>query len=65
MIEIQIRNEAGRVIPIRCQEIVTIDGHPFQGTAADFRDALVHLEGRVCAIERILGNHGVEDRDDG
>lgn len=57
VITLHIRNTGGRVIPIDCLEIVSIDGQPFDANGLDdgsIRDALTFLDGRISAIESLL-----------
>lgn len=57
VITLHIRNTGGRVIPIDCLEIVSIDGRPFDVNGMDegsIRDALTFLDGRLAAVENLL-----------
>ena len=54
MIIIQAKSKTGQVVEFEVDRILSIDGQPYTATAGDLRDLLVHLEGRVSAVENIL-----------
>ena len=52
-----IRNKNGRTFPFDVEELLEIDGRPFQAGPAplDVESTLQHFDGRLSAIESILG----------
>ena len=52
-----LRNQQGRTITIEVDEILAIDGQPYQAAPPplDVEDVLQNLDGRLSAIEGILG----------
>lgn len=59
---LKIRNQQNRILEMHVEEIISIDGEPWRGMpvsgqgeeAADVREWMAHLTGRVDEIERIL-----------
>ena len=58
LLNIQIRNSAGNVIPLQVQEIISIDGQPYQ-TQENFDSLEAHViqsEARITSIEQIVNS---------
>lgn len=62
LIEIQLENASGSIVPIRCRRIISIDGTPYDAPVDN--DWIVahlnHFAGRLEAIEAIVGNRKSE-----
>jgi len=54
MILIRAKSKTGQLVDFEVDRIVSIDGEPFDGTAAVIRDHLLDIEGRLQAVETIL-----------
>lgn len=54
MLTLKVRNKTGGIVDLNVDEIISIDGVPFKGQATDFRDDLIHLGGRVSALESLF-----------
>ena len=52
-----LKNQQGRTVTIEVDEILAIDGQPYRAAPAppDVEEALQTLDGRLSAIEGILG----------
>jgi hypothetical protein len=56
-IEIRAKTKSGTIQAFQVVEIVSIDGKPYlpaEGTE-ELKQHLIHLDGRLTAIERIVG----------
>lgn len=58
MIEIKAKTRSGVIQSFHVEEILEIDGKPYRGMPEDLRDAILHLEGRVVALENIISGAG-------
>ena len=56
MITLVLKNKEDRLVTIHASEIVSIDGQPYKGQATDFRDDLIHLGGRLAAVEAFIAS---------
>jgi hypothetical protein len=56
MLNIQLKSKTGQVIQIQAMEIIAIDGIPYRpmNSVDELREHMIHLDGRVSAIESIL-----------
>lgn len=56
LIEIKARTKTGNIQVFSVMQILEIDGKPYQSAEAteDLRTHLIHMDGRVSAIEKIL-----------
>lgn len=52
MITLKIRDQSGRIGEFRCQELLEVDGQPFQQTdrVAELSERVGFLEGRIAAL---------------
>lgn len=55
LIDLKCRSKTGQVVNIQVAELLEIDGRPFQpgGDVEQLRNHLIHLDGRVTALERM------------
>jgi len=53
-IELKIKNLDGTVGTIRVEQLLAVDGAPYKASPDDLREALIHLEGRLTAVEHVL-----------
>lgn len=57
IIEIQLRSQSGSISTIRCTDILSIDGKPYQHEDnAAIRDVVAQLNGRVDTLENLVNN---------
>ena len=53
MITVTAKTESGAIMDFQFQEIVSVDGRPYED-AGSMRDVIMHMQGRLEAIEAIL-----------
>ena len=60
LITVSMKSKTGQVIDIQVMGIISIDGVPYRPMSAvdDLREHMIHLDGRVSAIESILAKEG-------
>ena len=64
-VHLRVMTKQGHVADLEFDKILAIDGEPYRIGDADVRDTLLHHDGRITALERLLGaavteevNHG-------
>lgn len=60
MTTLKVKTATGSITEMRVAELLEIDGKPYRPEISSeaIRDAVIHLEGRVEAIETILSGKG-------
>lgn len=56
MTTLRIKTKTGHITEMQVEELLEVDGKPFRtdDEFKDVRDAVIHLEGRVSALESAL-----------
>lgn len=53
MLTLKIKTRSGDIADLTVEELIAIDGQPFTD-GGSLKDAVVHLEGRLVALESLL-----------
>ncbi len=58
LIEIKVKSKTGQINTLMVAEILEVNGKPYQSAeyTQEMRDQIIHLGGRVSAIEAFIGN---------
>jgi len=56
LITIQAKSKTGQILELEVERIIAIDGEPFTASSGQIRDHLMIVEGRLQALETIIGN---------
>lgn len=54
MVTLRVKSKSGQVTEIPVEALLAIDGVPYQASSSELRDAVLHLDGRVAAIEGLM-----------
>lgn len=54
MVTLTVKGKSGQITDLQVEELISIDGQRFRGQEENVRDAVLHMEGRVVAIESLL-----------
>lgn len=65
MLVLEVLTPRGSVQEIRCEKLLRVDGQPYQGQASDLRDTVIFLDGRLTALEQIIGTLTARDQANG
>lgn len=63
MITLKVKTPTGSVTEIRAAELLEINGKPYrpESDIDTLRDAIIHMEGRVETLEKIVAGRGETD----
>lgn len=54
MVTLRVKSKTGQVMDVAYDALISVDGVPYKASADDIRDAVLHLDGRVAAIESFI-----------
>lgn len=57
LIELKLKSKSGQINDLQVAEIISIDGRPYEpaGRSAELQEQIIFLDGRVTALERVIG----------
>ncbi len=54
MVTLKVKGRSGQISEIQVEQLLEVDGRPFKVLPEDFRDLLIHQDGRLTAIESLI-----------